>query len=364
MKIIQIIPMFGLAGAETMCENLTLELARQGHQVQVISLYDYHSDITVRMENSGVFIHYLGKKAGLDVSIIKKIVNIFRDFRPDVVHSHLYALKYSTAAAILTGVKVKIHTMHNIATKEASKQNQIINRIIFRCTNTIPVSLSSEIQKTVMQRYKLSVRRTPIVFNGIDLNKCMPKQSYECKSGIHFIHIGRFSAQKNHKLLIDSFYEARKTLKESTLSLLGTGELMDAVKDQVESLGLSNCIFFVGLQSDVYPYLNKADAFVLSSNYEGMPMSLIEAMGTGLPIVSTDVGGIPSMIKDNETGLLAKTVKHDLANAMIKLRDESLRQRLGRKAREHAEKNFSVISMTSEYLSLYKNQLSENKNKN
>lgn len=93
-------------------------------------------------------------------------------------------------------------------------------------------------------------------------------------------------------------------------------------------------------------------------------MSLIEAMGTGLPIVSTDVGGIPSMIKDNETGLLAKTVKHDLANAMIKLRDESLRQRLGRKAREHAEKNFSVISMTSEYLSLYKNQLSENKNKN
>ena len=93
MKIIQVIPMFGLAGAETMCENLTLALINQGHDVKVVSLYDYHSAITDRLEKSNVSISYLGKKKGWDNTIIPKLIRLFRKEKPDIVHSHLYAIK-------------------------------------------------------------------------------------------------------------------------------------------------------------------------------------------------------------------------------------------------------------------------------
>ena len=113
MKIIQIIPLLDLAGAETMCENLTNSLIKLGHEVTVISLYDYHSVVTERMEKNGINIFYLNKKSGLDLSLTFKLVKIFKEYKPDVVHSHLYAGKYAHVAASICGIKGRIYTIHS-----------------------------------------------------------------------------------------------------------------------------------------------------------------------------------------------------------------------------------------------------------
>ena len=166
MKIIQVIPLLDLAGAETMCENLTNSLLDLGHEVTVVSLYTHHSAITDRMQHNGINIVYLDKKNGIDLSILFKLVKVFKEYRPDVVHSHLYAGKYAHIAASLCRIPGKVYTIHNMATKEAGKLNRIFNRFLFKKCDVIPVSLSAEIQKSVMKEYGIDSKSTPIVFNG------------------------------------------------------------------------------------------------------------------------------------------------------------------------------------------------------
>ena len=106
MKIAQIMPEFGLAGAEIMCENLTYELRKAGHEVVVVSMYDYHSAITDRLEQAGVEIRYLGKKPGMDPSMIGKMWKVFRETGVEVVHTHRYCGQYAMPAAMLSAVRL------------------------------------------------------------------------------------------------------------------------------------------------------------------------------------------------------------------------------------------------------------------
>lgn len=95
MKIVQVMPDFGLAGAETMVENLSCGLAAEGCDVLVISFFDLHTAITERIENRGIKIKYLGKKRGFDPSIISKMRKIIKAYQPDVIHTHRYVLPYA-----------------------------------------------------------------------------------------------------------------------------------------------------------------------------------------------------------------------------------------------------------------------------
>lgn len=352
MRIIQVIPMFGLAGAESMCENLSIELVNKGYDVRVISLYNYHSAITERLENCKIPVIYLNKKKGLDASIVFKLIHVFAQVKPDVVHTHLYALKYAAFASIVTRVKVRIHTMHNIAEKESSPKDQILNNFFFKHCKVVPVSLSDEIRNTVMKRYGLTENQTPVIYNGVDLNKCIPKVHSSSK-GLHYLHIGRFTKQKNHKMLIEAFNKVHNIDPNTDLTLIGSGELENNIKEQVISLGLESAVHFLGTRNNVYPYLNAADAFVMSSIYEGMPMTIIEAMGTGLPIISTDVGGIRTLIEPEKEGILIDSSSEALANAMLRMKDYRLRTVMGNNAQEKARKFFSALRMTDSYVEQY-----------
>lgn len=198
MKIIQVIPLLDLAGAETMCENLTNSLLKLGHEVTVVSLYNYHSAITERMQRNGINIIYLNKKNGIDVSIIFKLIKIFKEYNPDVVHSHLYAGKYAHIAASICRIPCKIYTIHNIAEKEAGRLNRLFNRFLFKKCNVIPVSLSEEIRKSVMKEYNMESATTPVVFNGVPMDKCHKKKDYAGNNKI--LHVGRFATAKNHEV--------------------------------------------------------------------------------------------------------------------------------------------------------------------
>ena len=171
----------------------------------------------------------------------------------------------------------------------------------------------------------------------MDLSRCVPKEAYE--SGGKLLHIGRFNEQKNHRRVLESFALFVKEYPEAELTLLGEGDLMEATRQYAEELALSSRVHFLGSQSDVYPYLHNADIFLLPSDYEGMPMTIIEAMGTGLPIVATRVGGVPDMIRDGESGLLTELTAQSVYDACVKLAQEaSLRERLGRQAREDSSR--------------------------
>ena len=352
MKVIQIIPKLDLAGAEIMCENLSVALKKLNVDVIVVSLFNKKTIVTKRLEEKGIKIIYLNKHQGFDPKVIFDLIFILKKEKPDVIHTHINVLLYTTIASMFVKVKRKLHTVHSIAEKEATSFKQKLYYIIFKYLNVIPVALTKEIQNSIVQRYHLNKKCVPIIYNGIDLHRCIKKLDYEIDNKITFLHIGRFVEVKNHKMLINAFAKYIKNFPNSQLNLIGDGLLIKEIKNQVKELNLQDKVHFLGQKSDVFEYLNSADVFILPSIYEGMPMTLIEAMGTGLPIIATNVGGIPSMIENSYSGILVKCNEYDIENAMKCINDLRLRKYLGSNANMVSEK-FSAINMAKNYVNIY-----------
>ena len=354
MKVIQVIPAFRLAGAEVMCENLCVALKNAGVDVIAVSLYSENTAITDRLDKKGVRIEYLDKKPGFDASVIIKLVHLFKKEKPDVVHTHIYASKYALPAAAIAGVKKKIHTVHSMAQKEQGSLGKKVNTFLYRHCGVVPVALSSEVKKSIGEVYGLQESIIPVVYNGIDLSKCIRKNDYKANGVFTIVHVGRFMKVKNHKTLIWAFARFAEKKESIRLQLLGEGELLDEMKDYAEKLKVADKVEFLGLQSNVYPYLNKADVFCLPSEYEGVPMTLIEAMGTGLPIVASNVGGIPDMLVNGENALLVEPNYIAVEKAIEKLyNDVEFRIRLGNAAALRSEE-FSAKVMASSYIKIYR----------
>ncbi len=353
MKIVQVMPEFGLAGAEIMCENLTYSLIKLGHDVTVISMYNYHSALTERFESAGVDVRYLDKKPGLDISMISKIKKVLKEVRADVVHTHRYCAQYAVPAAILAGVKHRVHTVHNVAEMENKKPARIINKFFFKHCHLIPVALSELVRDSIVKEYKIDKDKIPVILNGIDLSECIPKKDYSVNGNFKILHIGRFSEQKNHIGLLKAFKMFHQKHSDSELWLIGEGELKSEIETFVKENDLVSSVKFLGVMSDVHGYLHDSDIFALPSNYEGIPMALIEAMGTALPIVATAVGGVPDMLNETDSMLVANDVA-DISNAMERYySDPDLRRIHGTKALD-ASGRFSSDAMGENYACVYK----------
>ena len=353
MKILQVIPYFCFGGAETMCENLTYALTAAGHDVTVVSLISDRTPIARRMEENGIRIHYLDKKLGLDLSMIPRLINVMKQEKPDVVHTHLNVIKYAAVAARLCGIRC-VHTVHNVAHEEAEGRLQkITNTIYFRRGWAVPVALSPKVQATILSFYGLKEEQVPMIYNGVDLGKCCLKEQYGLSKPAGLLHIGRFNEQKNHKGLLEAFAQIVKTFPDCCLQLIGDGDLEEETRNHVKDLGLQEKVLFLGNQTNVYPFLQEADLFLLPSKFEGMPMTIIEAMGTGLPIVASAVGGVPDMLEDGVSGILVPCDPDAVAQAVLQLLEQKdLREKLGTHALENSRR-FSAEYMAQCYCDIY-----------
>lgn len=354
MKIMQVIPYFCFGGAEIMCENLTYALKNAGQDVLVVSLYAERTPIARRMEEAGIRIVYLDKKLGLDLSMVPKLAKVIRQERPDAVHTHLDVVKYAVLAARLAGVKRCVHTVHSLADREAEGRVQkVINGTYFRHGWSTPVALTPEVQTSVAHFYGLAPERIPVIYNGIDLSRCIPKTTYETGETVTILHVGRFDIPKNHEGLLEAFRLLRENHPECRLRLVGDGDLRLRMEALAREKSIADAVEFCGMQPNVYPYLHDADIFTLPSIYEGNPMTIIEAMGTGLPIAASRVGGIPDMIVSGESGLLMEPEPPAICAALTRLvEDAALRKGLGEAAKVQSQ-TFSAAHMARAYISCY-----------
>lgn len=353
MKIMQVIPAFRLAGAEVMCENLCIALKNAGESVIAVSLYSEKTAITDRLEKAGVHIEYLNKKPGFDASIIFKLVKLFKREKPDVVHTHIYASKYGLIAAVLAGIEKKVHTVHSVAQKEQGNLGKKVNSFMYKHFDVVPVALSQEVRKSISDVYGLCKDSVPTIFNGIDLSKCITKTNYKENKIFTILHIGRFMQVKNHEILIRAFATFVKKHPCSKLQLLGEGEMFDEMQNLAKMLDVADKVEFLGLQSNVYPFLHKADVFCLPSEYEGVPMTLIEAMGTGLPIIASNVGGIPDMLTSKKDALLIDPNEKDIIETLeFFYSNEGKRKELGQNALRKSVM-FSSQTMAKKYIDVY-----------
>ena len=357
VTILHVMPEFALAGAETMCTSLVLGLKKMNYNIIVASLFDYHSSLTSRLEEEGIKVIYLKKKQGLDFSMIKKLSDIMKENKVQILHTHRYVMQYAVPAAILARVKVRVHTVHSIAKGEFGKSQRILASVFYRFCNVVPVAISPIVKSTILEEYKMNSEIVPMIYNGADISKCIVKTDYTASDQIKILHVGRLTDVKNQSLIIGALKILSDKGYNLSLDMYGAGENKVLYSNLIKSLSLEDKAHLRGLIDDVFPIMHDADIFVLPSKYEGMPMTLIEAMGTGLPIIASRVGGIPDMIDSSEDGILIEPNQDELVLALENLiNDYTLRKKIGEHTRLKSHL-FSAEVMVNNYSKLYETQL-------
>lgn len=352
MKIVQVIPFFGMGGAETMCETLVYELKKLGHEVVVVSLYSKETVITQRLKAAAVDVRFLDKKSGFDFSMYKKLKALFRQEKPDVIHTHLHITKYVFPVAAKLGIRV-VHTIHSVADHEAKNISKLLNKHYYKRSKAVPVALSESVRETIIRAYKFPKEKIPVIYNGIDLGKCEPKTDYLTEGKFKIVHVGSFLPVKNHRGLINAFEIFHRKFLDSELYLVGDGAERSEIEQLVKQKNLNDCVFFEGIQPSVFRILHNMDVFTLTSLKEGVPMSIAEAMGTGLPIVATAVGGVSDMLDENSAQLVAVN-ESEIAEAFGKyFSDYELRKKHGENALKLSER-FSAKIMAKNYCDIYR----------
>lgn len=358
INVAHILPSLGLGGGEKLVLDLCKFLNTEIFDVKVISLFPPQSTIYEQIAGTeGIEIIYLNKKKGIDFKIIFSLAKVLRKEKIDIVHTHLYVMPYVLIASVIAGVKIRIHTVHNVAVKELDWFRRKIMSIAYRYFNATPVAISDYIQDTIEKEYKISKEKIPCIYNGIDTKSFVHQKVVE-SNRIKFINVARLTRQKNQRLLLDAFYLALQKRTDLLLEFVGDGELRNVLQDQAQELGIANHVVFRGIQKNIKEILNQSDVFILTSDWEGLPLSVLEAMACGLPVISTDAGGVRDIVKNNENGLIIEIgdVK-GVANAIGKLAtDKELRKEMGENSLRMAGQ-YDVRKMTREYETLYLSKL-------
>ena len=371
--LFQIISSLVPAGAERLVVHLLEYLDRERFAPVCISLTDpVGSHLEVRVQQLGVPLYFLGKGDKMSFEVLRKLDALFRQYRPAVVHTHLLALNYAYPLMIRYRTPARVYTVHSLAEKDVGLRTAPIVRALafrYRVGRVVPVAIAEEVRNSIQKLY--GYPNPPLIPNGIPTDEYAPdpnkraqwRQAHGIETHATIVtHVGRFAPPKNHALLIEAFARVR-TSAPLYLLLVGGGELENTVREQVAALGLESRVRFLGIRADVADILRASDAFVLSSRWEGNPMSVMEAMAAGLPVVSTAVGGVPELVRDGETGLLVPSEDTGaLAQAIQALVDNpARRQAMGVAARQHAVASFDIRHTVRGYEQLYEALLNKNK---
>lgn len=358
-----------VGGAERLVVHLVEHLPRERFApvcVCLESALGTHYEAQVRA--AGVPLYFLGKGASASGGVLRQMSALFRQYRPAVVHTHIIGLNYAYPLMLRYRTPAGVHTVHSLAPREKGVRVGAWVRTLafrYRVGGVVPVAVADEVRTSIQQVY--GYPDPPLIPNGIPTDAYAPdagiRTQWRAAHGIEpdaivLTHIGRFAPPKNHALLIEAFARVRSD-GPLYLLLVGGGDLESAVREQVAGLGLGARVRFLGVRSDVADILRASDVFVLSSRVEGNPMSVMEAMAAGLPVVSTAVGGVPELVRDGETGLLVPSEDVGaLAGALQALVDDGVRRRaLGAAARQHAVAHFDIRHTVQGYARLYERLL-------
>jgi glycosyltransferase involved in cell wall biosynthesis len=344
-----------------MAAYLMLALS-SSHDVVAVSLYPCaNTIIEKRLSEAGIPIWHLGKRPGFDASMFWAIDKVLRKFRPHVVHSHLSILRYALPSMLLRRIPVSIHTLHNMAEYEVDRTGRIIHRFAFRW-NVVPVAISQEVERSFERVY--GIRCGATIPNGIPVENYAgfpgARETWRRQQGFKddaflFMSVGRLDRQKNPGMLLEAFI--RVSDPRSQLVFVGDGYLLPRLRETARAKGLDHRVHFLGERRDIADSLAAADAFVLTSDWEGNPLSVMEAMASGLPVIATSVGGVPELV-ENAGVLVGPGDAVRFADAMRNLlQDAEGRAAMGSAARTRALGRFRVEQMTEAYEALYRSEL-------
>lgn len=361
LRIAHVLSSLHTGGAERVALLCVERLVRLGHSVTLVSLEDPpDGPLGLEFEAAGARILRIPKRpGGYDKSLSPRLLSAFLRERFDVIHTHNPPpLTYAAVPARLSFARA-IHTKHGPHPDTFARV--MLRRIGAAATHGF-VAVSQATADFAMKLYEVFPWKVRVVLNGTDLErfKADPaaRKATRGELGIPpdafvFGTVGRMAQVKNQAMLVRA--AAPLLGPRVRLVIVGHGAEAERTRAVAKELGVSAFAHFAGETPRVPEHLAAFDVFALSSDSEGLPLSLAEAMGASLPLVCTSVGGVPLVVDEGQTGFLVPAGDETAFRAAMKrfLDDPRLVTKMGARARTVAEERYSVERMMKEYLELY-----------
>lgn len=317
-----------------------------------------------RLLQEGYQVYSLDRKEGIDFSVIKRISDIIRRNRINVVHAHQYTpLFYAVPAAFLAGRIKVVYTEHGrFYPEHKSWKRSLFNPMLAMGVDHL-VSISEATARAMATYDNLPFERIKIIHNGIDASHLRPQFDYWAKRDELGLNrtcriIGtaaRLNSIKNIPMMLKVLKLVLEQEPDTCLVIAGQGEEEESLKRQAIGLGIADNVRFIGLRFDLPEIYQLFDVFLLTSFSEGISVTLLEAMASGVPAVVTDVGGNREVVVDGETGFLIPVDDSEMMSQKIKelLADRCKLINLGQNALKRLAVDFSFECMLSQYSKLY-----------
>ena len=357
------------AGAETQVAAAMAYLAQQpGIELSALLLNDGRLADELRRLNVTVMV--LDETRSSVLGVLLGLRRTLREHPCDLVHVHKYKEGVlGTLAARLAGVPLVVRTMHGLAEPFRGWEHlknrayTALDRSTFQLFGDLVIAVSQRMAETL---WESGYRPTMVtcIQNGLDLNRLVttrPSADVRRDLGLEpdamlIGTVGRLSLVKGHASLLQA--AARVLERESRARFLfaGDGPLQDELMTMAARLKIDRACLFIGSRRDVYDVVAALDIFVLPSLNEGLPMSLLEAMALGRPVIASDVGGIPEVMQHRVNGLLVPPGDaQQLAAACLELAfDRDLAAALGARARQTIEAAFTHERSGAALLNVYR----------
>ena len=352
--VVIVLPYFKTGGAEKMAAMLTSNLDLSQFVVTVLCVYGKQQDTVFEEDliSQGIPIFYLNKGLGFSSKAVWRMWRTLSQLKPDVIHSHLAACIYAAPWVFFHPVKM-VHTIHTDPKHEGNIYRRIVLWFLFHTNRAIPVALSQLNQRMISKYFHISERKVKIIHNPIQLNKFhSEKRNNQDQKQIRFINVGRLTWQKNLIFLLDVFHKLHNFYPDISLMIVGDGPEREKLEKTVTRLQIDDSVVFTGEVQKIEDYLASADIFILTSIYEGLPLSILEAMASGLPIIASDVGGIRDIVKEN--GMIVPVNDEEaLIQAMVQqINNLQMRKNMGELSLEMS-KQYDISIITNEYETIY-----------
>lgn len=362
-KIVHVILSMQVGGAERLVYDMvTCPLFNDNPPA--VCCMDVVGELGEKLRTEGYTVHCKGRKPGIDIVMFSWLRDMIKQEKADVVHAHQYSpLFYAVPAALLAGGVKVVYTEHGRFYPDIKSWKRTLFNPILALGVTHLVSISAATARAMAEIDNFPQGKIKVVHNGIDctrLNPPIDKAAKRRELGLSETcrvigTAARLNSIKNIPMMLRVLKLVLAEVPDTYLVIAGQGDEEARLKDLAVELGIADHVKFIGLRFDLPEIYQLFDVFLLTSFSEGISVTLLEAMASGVPSVVTDAGGSREIIVDGETGYLG-TVNNDLLMAervceLLKNYEKSIR--MGFSARKRVIGKFSNHEMINKYCMLY-----------
>jgi len=366
--VVHLIYRLDFGGLETLLVECVNRMPADKYRHAIICLTDY-TEFAKKITKPGVEIHTLHKAPGLSLQTHVAVWKLLRKLRPTILHTYnLSAIEYNVVAR-LAGVPVRVHAEHGREATDPDGKNRkhnLLRRLMIPFIDMY-VPVSGDLQRWLKNAIGVPDKKNMLVNNGVDITGFEPRHDNVTQTQARpfsadcFVigTVGRIQTVKNHAGLIDAFIRLLAMLPAEKarlrLAIVGDGPLLLMLRGKIVAAGIADHVWLPGARTDIANIMRGFSVFALSSIAEGTPVTILEAMSSGLPVVATRVGGIPEVVVDQLTGAVVPSGDPEaLATALATyVKQPELAEQHGSAGRLRIEQRYSMTAMLNAYMRLY-----------